>query len=195
MAHRLPSSRRTRRRRIASICLTSASLVATAACGGDPTAVSDADVEYATAVTSHHAQTLQLLDLSLGRSEVSPRLGALADRTRQRLFAEVGTTQKWLKQWGEPVPATTLEHTHDESRHYDTSAPGMLATEDLHALQDVRGPRFTRGWLGGLIQLERGAIETAQRAVTDGQNAAVVKAARADLAFHRSQLEELQRAR
>ena len=63
------------------------------ACGADPEGFNETDTEYAADLTSHHAQTLQVLDLSLGRQTLDPMLGQLADVTRRTLFDEVDTTR------------------------------------------------------------------------------------------------------
>jgi uncharacterized protein (DUF305 family) len=162
-------------------------------CGSDPDAYNDADVTYATDVTSHHAQTLQVLDLSLGRQTLDPDLGTLADETRQRLFAEVDVTQKWLKDNDQPVPKTALQHTHSDEKTYDTTIPGVLTEDRLHRLENTSDRNFQAAWLDALITQEEGAVELARAAVDDARNAAIAKAAEADLEHHQEQLAELKR--
>lgn len=162
-----------------------------ASCGGEPEGFDDADIAYATDVTTHHAQTLQVLDLSLGRERLDPALGQYAEETRQALFAEVDTTQKLLKQWDRPVPRTALQHTHTESYEYDTSVPGVLSADELHALEQTMDARFEETWVAHLVSLEEGAVELAQTAVDEAQNADAVAAAEKDLAAHQERLEQL----
>jgi uncharacterized protein (DUF305 family) len=171
-----------------------ASLLTLTGCGDDPNAVGTSDVAYATDLTRHHAQTLQVLDVSLGQPSVGADLGSFADRTRTHLFGEVETTQSWLEKWDEPVPATALQHTHDEDPDYDTSAPGMLDEADLHRLQQRRGPGFADVWVRHLVALEEGAVQLAEAAVAEARNAEVKEFAEQDLAFHRKQLEDLRAA-
>ena len=161
-------------------------------CGSNPEGYNDADVTYATDVTSHHAQTLQVLDLSLGRQSLDPELGALADETRQQLFAEVDVTQKWLRTNDRPIPKTALQHTHDDTQSYDTSIPGMLSSDQMHKLEKSRNRNFQAAWLHALITHEEGAVELAQAAVDEAQNAELTKTAEADLEYHEGQLAKLE---
>ena len=179
-------------RRAATLAAAAAALAVTAGCGGDPEAYNDADVTYATDVTAHHAQTLQLLDLSLGRQTLDPELGELADETRKRLFAEVDVTQTWLKTNDQPVPETALQHTHDDQQTYDTSVAGMLSADELHQLETTNDRNFQAAWLDALIAHEKGAIELAQTAVDDAQNADLLESAEADLARHEELLATLE---
>jgi uncharacterized protein (DUF305 family) len=179
-------------RRAAAVAVVVAGLSVVAGCGSDSDAYDDADVTYATAVTSHHAQTLQVLDLSLGRQTLDPDLGALADETRQRLFAEVDVTQTWLEKNDQPVPKTALQHTHSDETTYDTTIPGILTEDRLHRLEKTSDRHFQAAWLDALITQEEGAVELARAAVDDARNAAIVKAAEADLEHHRAQLARLQ---
>ena len=188
-------SRRTTARSATSIKATAAfaaALALVAGCGSDPDEYNDADVAYATDVTAHHAQTLQVLDLSLGREQLDPELGMLAEETRKRLFAEVEVTQNWLKDNDQPVPKTALQHTHDDEQTYDTSIPGMLSAEQLHDLETAGDRAFHSVWLDALITQEEGAVELAQAAVDDAQNSDLAKAAEADLAHHQDQLATLE---
>lgn len=190
---RLPP-RRSRRTTTASVKATAgaaAALALLAGCGSDSDGYNDADLTYATDVTAHHAQTLQVLDLSLARGQLDPDLAVLADETRQRLFAEVNLTQKWLKDNDQPVPKTALQHTHDDEQTYDTSIPGMLSAEQLHDLESASDRTFQTAWLDALITHEEGAVELAQAAVDDAQNTALAKTAEADLEHHQDQLATL----
>lgn len=162
-------------------------------CGADPNGYNDTDVAYAVDVTSHHAQTLHVLDLSLGRESLDPGLGALADETRQRLFDEVNGTQKWLKANDQSVPKTALQHSHADDQNYDTSIPGMLSADQLHDLEQADDAEFQSAWLDALIAHEVGAVELAQSAVEGAQNADLTKVAEADLNHHRQQLAKLKR--
>lgn len=153
--------------------------------------VDDASIAYATDLTSHHAQTLQVLDLSIGRDAFDPGLGALADRIRRATFDEVDTSQRWLKRWDVAVPKTALQHTHDDAVSYDASVPGMLTAEQMHALETSDSADFQRAWLEQLAAHEEGAVELAEAAVEASESAEVTAFAEKDLADHRERLAEL----
>ena len=163
-----------------------------AGCGGDPNGFDEADTTYATDLTSHHAQTLQLLDLSLGRDGLAPELGALADQTRSATFDEVATSQRWLKKWDQPVPKTALQHSHSDDLTYDTGIPGMLSEQQMHDLAKVNDEAFSQAWLEQLIAHERGAVVLAEAAANDAENADVAAFAAEDLQVHRDRVGRLQ---
>ena len=166
-------------------------LLLLAACGGGgPNAV---ERDYAAQVVSHHAQTIALLDLTLGRDNLDPRLGAYADRTRTELFSEVDAAEKRLERWGEPVPQTALEHAHDQDGvTYDTSIPGVLSNDVVHSLETTTGRSFQGAWLRRLVSHERGAVRLARRAVGEGENAAAIAAAQQDLEAHQHRVATLE---
>lgn len=164
-------------------------------CGGsNPDGFNEADAAYATGLVSHHAQTLQLLDLTLGRDNLDPQFGTLADQSRQARFDEAATAQKWLKTWGKRVPKTVLEHDHDQDGvTYDTSIPGVLSSAELHTLEETKGAAFAQAWLRELIAHEQGAVKLAADAVEDGQNAEVVAFAKKDEKAHQQTVARLER--
>lgn len=166
-----------------------------AGCGGsNHDGFNDADTAYATGLLSHHAQTLQLLDLTLGRDNLDPQFGTLADQSRQARFDEAATAQKWLKTWGKRVPETVLEHDHDpDGVTYDTSIPGVLSSAELHSLERAKGAAFAQAWLRKLIAHEQGAVKLAADAIEDGQNADVVAFAKKDEKTHQRQVAQLER--
>jgi uncharacterized protein (DUF305 family) len=163
-------------------------------CGNDPNSFNEADTAYATGLVSHHAQTLQLLDLTLGRDSLNAQIGTLADQTRESRFDEAATAQKWLKTWGKRIPKTVLEHDHDQDGvSYDTSIPGVLTSGELHRLERAKGAAFTQAWLRKLIAHEQGAVKLAADAIEDGQNADVVAFAQKDEKAHQQQVARLER--
>ena len=164
-------------------------------CGADdPNSFNEADASYAAGLISHHAQTLQLLDLTLGRDSLDPQIGTLADQTRRARFDEAAAAQKWLRTWGKKAPKTALEHTHDQDGlTYDTSIPGILSRDEMHTLEQTKGAAFAQAWLRELIAHEQGAATLAAGAAKDGQNADVVAFAKKDEKVHQQQAAELRR--
>lgn len=180
------------RRLLASLVAATAIVMLASGCGDDANAHSADDVEYASHLISHHAQTLQLLDLALGREEVSDEAGALADQIRAKGWDEVGIARKWLKSRGEEIPKTALEHTHsDEPVHYDTSIPGMVTRQQMLSVQNSSPRTFQRSWLQALIDHEEGGAELAAEAAKSAQNQELAVFAEQDTATHRKQVERL----
>lgn len=161
-------------------------------CGGDPTGFNDADVRFASDMTQHHAQTVQLVNLPL-RHRVPSQEVSWTDSARARRFTELQAFAKLLRSWGQKVPDTGLDHS-DEGKHisFDARIPGVLAGKQMHALERARDREFTRTWLRELIQHEQGAVRIATAEVADGQNAKAVAMARKDRREHAALVSELQ---
>jgi uncharacterized protein (DUF305 family) len=175
----------------------SAAAVLLAACGeggpGEASVLDAADTEYATSVVSHHAQTLALLDLTLGRDDLDPQIGVFADQARSGLFAEVNAATRRLAAWGAKVPRTALEHSHDDTVTYDTSVAGVLSSDQLNTLAQTDGRAFENAWLRALITHERGALKLAVAGAQNGENVAAVAAAQKDQQVHEDHIEALTR--
>ena len=192
MRHDQPDLPRRPRRPTRAVLSVLATALLTGCTGGREGGPDAADTAYATSVVSHHAQTLALLDLTLGRDGLDPRIGTFADEARGDLFAEVDATEKRLDRWGEKVPRTALEHLHDESVTYDTSIAGVLGNESMHSLEQATGPAFERAWLRALLAHERGAVALAEEAVEHGRDEAAVAAARKDEQVHANRIAVLE---
>jgi len=163
-----------------------------AACSSEEPSANGADRVYTTRVIEHHAQTLQILDLALGRPGVSVDLGAVADTTRREMFSEANKATRRLRTWHARVPATALEHHEIATNpHYDQAIPGMLSARELASLQHTRNGKFVVAWLDRLISHEAGAVQLARVEVAEGSDRATLAAADADVAQHRHRLAAL----
>ena len=60
----------------------------------------DADVEFATAMIPHHAQALEMVDLTVGR-DLSPEVSALAAQIQAAQAPEVEQMTDWLTASGD----------------------------------------------------------------------------------------------
>lgn len=181
-----------RQKFLSAVAAVLATGLAVSACSDDPNAHNEADIVYASHLISHHAQTLQILDLSVGRDELTSKAGALADRTRTMRWDEVAAARKWLKTWGERIPKTALEHTHsDEPPEYDTAIPGVVTHEQMLRLQKSKPKSFLRDWLDTLIRHEEGAAELAAKAAASAENEDLAEFARKDERSHQQQVKQL----
>lgn len=164
-----------------------------AGCGGEPNAFNDADVTFASDMTQHHAQTVQLVNLPL-QHRVRSGDAAWTDSARARRFTELQTLAGLLRSWGQKVPETGLDHS-DEGKHvsFDARIPGVLTEQQMHALERATDTAFTRVWLRDLIRHEQGAVRIAAAEVAQGQNAKTIAMAGKDKAAHARLVAELQR--
>lgn len=133
----------------------------------------DADVDFATNMIPHHAQALQMVDLTLGRS-LDPEVTALTEDIRDAQAPEIETMTDWLTAWGEPIPETSRDHSnagHDGTSGMDMSGdemPGMMSSDELAELKAASDAEFQDLWLTMMIAHHQGAIEMAKTEQTKG---------------------------
>ena len=142
----------------------------------------EADVEFSSDMIQHHAQALQMVDLTLGR-ELDPEVVALADQIRAAQAPEIEKMVDWLEAWDQPVPETSRDHAnahaqeHGESAEMDTDMPGMMSADEMAALEKAPDQEFQDMWLEMMIEHHEGAVEMAEAEVEDGENAKAISLA------------------
>ena len=145
----------------------------------DGNAYNDADVDFASDMIQHHAQALQMVDLTLGR-KLDAEVVTLTEQIRTAQAPEIEKMADWLEDWDQPVPETSRDHAnahaqeHGESVEMDTDMPGMLSAKELESLESTSGPEFQTMWLEMMIEHHEGAVEMAEAQVEEGSNAKAV---------------------
>ncbi len=183
-------------RPLRTLTLSVAALIAATAvagCGGDPEGYNEADVAFASNMSQHHAQTVELVNLPL-RHDVAHEDVGWTDEARTRRFHELKSFARMLRSWDQPVPETGLEHS-DEGKHLvlDTRIPGILSPRRVRTLERATDGTFTQAWLEDMIRHEQGAVKMSEAEIADGQNAVAVEMAGKDKAAHAALVAELQR--
>ena len=138
----------------------------------------DEDVAFATDMIEHHAQAIQLANITIGRTGIDPRIAELAEEIRLSQTREIDTMSQWLRDWGEPVPETGFA-TGDSHSHSDdpmgslgeghTEMPGMMSAEELRALANAPDSEFDALWLRMMVEHHQGAITMAQEVQDEGR--------------------------
>ena len=134
----------------------------------------DADVDFATDMIQHHAQALEMVDLTLGR-DLDPEVVALTEQIRAAQTPEIEKMADWLQEWDEPVPETSRDHAnahaedHGASAEMDMDMPGMMSADEMEALENASGEAFQTMWLKMMIDHHEGAVEMAKAEVEDGE--------------------------
>ncbi len=113
--------------------------------------ITKADVEFMQGMIAHHAQAVYMSRLAYGRTDVNPKVVALAKMIDQSQIPEIVIMQNWLRRYGQFVPDSSSWHT--------MSMPGMLTAEQVTALNAARGVDFDRKFLEYMIQHHSGAIK------------------------------------
>lgn len=146
---------------------------------GDGKGFNDADVDFASDMIQHHAQALQMVDLTLGR-DLDPAVARLTDQIRAAQAPEIEKMVDWLQAWDQRVPPTSRDHAnahaegHGQDPAMNTDMPGMMSAEQMTALEKAPDAKFQPMWLQMMVDHHEGAIEMARAQVEDGQNAKAV---------------------
>jgi uncharacterized protein (DUF305 family) len=175
-----------RTRKLTVLVAAAAALLALAGCGSNDTdpqtstttaangdEFNDADVRFATDMIPHHAQALQMVDLTMGRS-LDPQVASLTEDIRDAQAPEIQTMTDWLTAWDKPIPETPRDHAnagHDGTDGMGMSGdemPGMMSSEELDELEAASDTEFQDMWLTMMIAHHEGAIEMAKTEQTDG---------------------------
>lgn len=121
-----------------------------------------ADVDFATGMISHHAQALVMSALA-PTNGANAQIRTLAARIINSQNDEIALMQRWLRDRGAPVPEVHIEGTRmhitgagpmDHSMHM----PGMLTDAQMKELAAARGAEFDRLYLTYMIQHHAGAV-------------------------------------
>ncbi len=145
------------------------------------------DVEFATEMIQHHAQALQMVDMTVGR-DLDPQFEELTVAIRDAQAPEIETMADWLQEWDEKVPSTVRDHVNShggggmhgmDGMSDDTGMgmPGMMSEDDMDHLADASDASFEDMWLTMMIEHHEGAIEMAQLEQNEGEYAPAVKLA------------------
>jgi len=159
----------------------------------------DADMEFATSMIPHHAQALEMVDLTVGR-ELSPEVESLTAAIREAQAPEVEQMTDWLTAWDEPVPETSLNHANAESEGHDMEGmdddmegmedmPGMMSGGEMDELEAASDAEFESMFLEMMIEHHTGAVEMAETEQAEGEYADAIALAEA---IESSQTEEIE---
>jgi len=132
----------------------------------------DADVTFAQQMIPHHAQAIEMADMTRGR-ELNPEVAALADQIMAAQTLEIEAMTAWLTAWAEEVPETSRDHAnaHGDGQMPDMSdeMPGMMSPEEIDVLESAPEGEFQAMWLEMMVEHHEGAIEMAQAEQRDGE--------------------------
>ena len=131
----------------------------------------DADVTFAQQMIPHHAQALEMADMTRGR-ELSPEVARLAAAIMEAQTPEIETMTGWLTSWDEDVPETMRDHANahgDGMADMDDDLPGMMSQDELDALDAAPDGAFEDMWLEMMIEHHHGAIDMAKTEQEGGE--------------------------
>jgi len=137
---------------------------------------SDADVAFATDMIQHHAQALQMVDMTVGRT-LDPEVQQLTDDIRAAQGPEIELMAGWLTDWDMPVPETVGVDANAGGHgdmEMDSDMPGMMTEEQMSELEAAQGDVFRDMWLEMMIMHHQGAVEMAETEQSEGTFGAAI---------------------
>jgi uncharacterized protein (DUF305 family) len=122
-----------------------------------------ADVTFAQMMIPHHQQAVDMSDMLLAKSGVSPDVAALAEQIKAAQQPEIDTLNSWLDTWGRT-------HIDDGGMHHGGADDGMMTEEEMRTLDKANGNDGQRLYLDGMIKHHTGAIKMAETEIASGKN-------------------------
>ena len=147
-----------------------------------------ADLQFAQQMIPHHAQAVQMANMTMGR-QLDPQVLRLAENIRAAQTPEVQQMVNWLTGWGEEIPETSIDHVNAghgdghmggegmEGMEELEDMPGMMDARQMKELGDAKGSEFQDMWLAMMMEHHKGAIKMAQAEQEDGSYRDAVKLA------------------
>lgn len=184
-------------RRCVLLVASGALLFPVAGCGGaseEPAgAASEADIQFASAMTQHHAQTLQLLNFPQ-TLEMPDRAVEWTDPMRAERMSEIDDLTAMLESWDAEVPTTGLDHASEGDHvEFDASIDGVLDPGVVEEIRRARGDTFADAWFAALLEHESGALDLAREQVRSGSDVGAVRFAEQDVHRHQALVATLER--
>jgi len=121
------------------------------------------DIAFMTGMIHHHAQAVLMAGWAPDHG-ASPAIQALCQRIVVGQEDEIRLMQRWLHDWGQPVPDAQAAHDMMPGMEHHLM-PGMLTAEELQQLDQSRGAEFDRLFLTGMIRHHQGALTMVQTLV------------------------------
>ncbi len=154
---------------------------------GQDAAWNDADVEFVQGMIPHHAQALEMVELTAGKS-VSGDVAQLAEDIRNAQGPEITLMQGFLAEWG------TKTDPHSGHGGSDTDADashGMMTKDDLNALAAATGPAFEQMWITMMIAHHEGATTMAKQVLAAGKEPRVQALAQAVITSQTAEIAQM----
>jgi uncharacterized protein (DUF305 family) len=155
-----------------------------------------ADVEFATSMIPHHAQAVQMANMTQGRT-LDPAVQQLAEQIRDAQVPEVEAMTDWLTSWDKDVPATSIDHVHGDdmsdmpSMDGTEDMPGMMSADEMAALMNAPDAEFQDMWLEMMTEHHEGAIEMAKTEQQDGMFPDALTLADSIISSQRAEIDQI----
>ena len=137
---------------------------ASASASPGASAFNHTDVMFLQTMLPHSDQALSMCGLLLDKRGIDPEVAALARQIRDAQQSEIETMNGWFDAIGRPEPEV------EEGGPHHGGLDGMQTENEMQTLDMANARDGQRLFLKGMIKHHAGAIEMAQKAVTEGQH-------------------------
>jgi uncharacterized protein (DUF305 family) len=151
-----------------SACSTAASPGATASSPPASAVFNAADVGFATDMSAHHQQAVEMSQILLDKSDIDPRVVTLAQDIKAAQGPEIEQMTSWLSAWGQKA---------DSMSGMDMSGT-LMSDADMNALKTSTGLAASKLFLTQMTVHHTSALVMAKTEIDSGKNADAVTLAK-----------------
>ncbi|MET4704200.1 DUF305 domain-containing protein [Frigoribacterium sp. UYMn621] len=151
-----------------SACSTAASPGATASSSPASAVFTSADVGFATDMSAHHQQAVEMSQMLLDKSDIDPRVVTLAQGIKAAQGPEIEQMTSWLSAWGQKA---------DSMSGMDMSGT-LMSDSDMNALKTSTGLAASKLFLTQMTVHHTSALVMAKTEIDSGKNVDAVTLAK-----------------
>ena len=151
-----------------SACSTAATPSTSGSSASASAAFNKADVSFATDMAGHHQQAVEMSQMLLDKSNIDPRIVALAKEIKAAQGPEIKQMKSWLSDWGQKS---------DSMSGMDMGG-SMMSDADMNDLKSSTGLTASKLFLTQMTVHHKSALVMAKTEVDSGKNADAVTLAK-----------------
>ncbi|MCZ2403901.1 DUF305 domain-containing protein [Paenarthrobacter sp. Z7-10] len=147
------------------------------AAGADHSA---ADTMFLQMMIPHHQQAVEMSNTILGKSNIDPRVTALAKKIKAEQTPEIATMTGWLNGWSEPSAMGS-----------GGSMSGMMSGEDMNKLGSAQGAEASKLFLSQMMVHHESAVTMAKKEASYGKSANAIALAKSIVTSQEAELKDM----
>jgi uncharacterized protein (DUF305 family) len=147
----------------------------------------EADVEFVQGMIPHHEGAIEMAELVEGRTDRQELLD-LADEISEVQDEEIALLRGMLERMDADEMAMD-----DEMGETDHGDMGMMDDAEMEELRELEGDEFDRRFMEAMIVHHQGAIDMAERVLSEGQDDEVAGLAQLVIDAQQGEIEQMQR--
>ena len=151
-----------------SACSTAATPSTSGSSASASASFNKADVNFATDMAGHHQQAVEMSQMLLDKSNIDPRIVALAKEIKAAQGPEIKQMKSWLADWGQKS---------DSMSGMDMGG-SMMSDADMNDLKSSTGLTASKLFLTQMTVHHKSALVMAKTEVDSGKNADAVTLAK-----------------